>query len=428
MAQGQTRESVKMALDTLRTNKLRSGLTILGIVIGVTTVITISSVINGLNNRVSDWVSSLGSNVFWVFHMPVIGVRPTTEQLTRKKLNLDDVLALRTLPHVVAADGGYQHVKPQFRVGDVAVKYNGKKVAGTILQGSTAEVADRHRPRPFSRAACTPTRRTSAPRTCACSATTPGRSSSATRPPSARKSPSRPASTPSSACWTSASSLSAAARTPNDNVVYFPLGTFHNLHPEDKDMWVSVKYDDPKNKALVEEEIREMLRIRRKVKVEAPDDFEIFGPDSLTKLWGQLTGGLVAFMIAVSSVGLMVGGVGVMNIMLVSVTERTREIGVRKAIGATKQTILTQFTTEAVTLCAVGGVVGVIGGRRAHLDRLLPAHRPARHALHDVGAHRLRRLLRHRPDLRHLSRMEGRQSRPHRSAAVRVRQLLATSL
>src|SRR3984957_7974024 len=106
MAQGQTHKSVKMALDTLRTNKLRSGLTVLGIVIGVTTVITISSVINGLNNRVSDWVSSLGSNVFWVFHLPVIGVQPTLEQLARKKLTLDDVSALRMLPHVVAADGG----------------------------------------------------------------------------------------------------------------------------------------------------------------------------------------------------------------------------------------------------------------------------------------------------------------------------------
>jgi len=151
-------------------------------------------------------------------------------------------------------------------------------------------------------------------------------------------------------------------RNQADNTAYFPLGTFHNLHPEDKDMWVSVKYDDPKNKSLVEEEIRERLRILRKVRVDKPDDFEIFGPDSLSKLWTQLTGGLVLFMIAVSSVGLMVGGVGVMNIMLVSVTERTREIGVRKAIGATRRTILTQFTTEAVTLCAIGGVVGILLG------------------------------------------------------------------
>ena len=104
MAQGQTGESVRMALDTLRTNKLRSGLTILGIVIGVTTVITISSIINGLNNRVSDFANSLGTNVFWVFHLPFGVEKLTSEELTRKKLTLDDVLAVRELPHVVAAD------------------------------------------------------------------------------------------------------------------------------------------------------------------------------------------------------------------------------------------------------------------------------------------------------------------------------------
>ena len=104
MARGQTRESIRLALDTLKTNKLRSGLTILGIVIGVTTVIVISSVINGLNKRVNDWITSFGTNVIWVFHMPMIGVRPTTEMLTRKKLTIDDALSLRSLPHVVASD------------------------------------------------------------------------------------------------------------------------------------------------------------------------------------------------------------------------------------------------------------------------------------------------------------------------------------
>ena len=358
---GQTRESVKMALDTLRSNKLRSGLTILGIVIGVSTVIAISSVISGLNNRVSDWVSTLGSNVIWVFHMPVIGVRPTAEMLARKKLTLDDVLALRKLPHVVAADGSYQHVKPQFRVGDVSVKYNGNKVAGTILTGSTAEVGDvidlsfaqgrMYTDEEDKRAAHVVILGYDTWQELFGSEPAVGKEVAI-----------------ESGLYTVIGVLDkrkqpfGGGKNPADNQVYFPLGTFHNLHPEEKDMWVSVKYDDAKNKALVQEEVRELLRIRRKVHVDKPDDFEIFGPDSISRLWDQLTTGLVIFMIAVSSVGLMVGGVGVMNIMLVSVTERTREIGVRKAIGATKRTILTQFTTEAITLCSIGGAAGILLG------------------------------------------------------------------
>ena len=361
MMHGQTREAARLALDTLRSNKLRSGLTVLGIVIGVATVITISSVINGLNKRVSDFVSSMGSNIIWVFHMPVIGVRPTMEQLSRKKFTVEDVMALRTLPHVVASDGGLQHVKSQFRVGDVAVKYNGKKVSGTILQGATAQVSIVYDLTMVEGRMWTDQEDARHDHVCVLGHDTWedlfGVESAIGKQV-----------TVESGLYTVIGVLDkqkqifGGGKNPQDNQVYFPLGTFHYLHPEDKDLWVSVKYDDPKNKSLVQEEVRELLRIRRKVKVQADDNFEIFGPDSLTKLWGQLTGGLVLFMIAVSSVGLLVGGVGVMNIMLVSVTERTREIGVRKALGASRRNVMTQFTTEAITLCAAGGAIGVVTG------------------------------------------------------------------
>jgi putative ABC transport system permease protein len=151
-------------------------------------------------------------------------------------------------------------------------------------------------------------------------------------------------------------------KNPNDSYAYFTISTFKKLHPEILDYWLSAKFDDQKNKSLVTDEIREVLRRRRKVRNEQPDNFAIFSSDSITKLWNQITGSLFLLMFGLSAVGLMVGGVGVMNIMLVSVTERTREIGVRKAIGATRQTILLQFTLEAIVLCAVGGVIGICAG------------------------------------------------------------------
>ncbi len=377
MARGQTRESVKLALDTVKTNKLRSGLTILGIVIGVTTVITISSVINGLNNRVTDWVSSLGSNVFWIFHLPLIGVRPTSEMLTRKKLTIEDVLALRTLPHVVGADGAYQHINLRFRVGDVSVKYNGRKIAGTVLEGNTSALATTSDLTFREGRLFTDDEDQRRARVCVLGHDTWEELFG--EEPAVGKEVNI-----ETGLYTVIGVLDkrkapfGSGRNQADNMVFFPLGTFHNLHPEDRDMYIGVKYDDPKNKSLVEEEIREMLRIRRKVKVEAEDNFAIFGPDSLTKLWSQLTGGLVMFMIAVSSVGLLVGGVGVMNIMLVSVTERTREIGVRKALGATKRALMVQFTTEAVTLSGVGGIFGVLlGAVLTWIVYLLPIGLPA---------------------------------------------------
>src|SRR5471030_1598535 len=136
------KETVTMALDTLRANKLRSGLTILGIVIGVMTVITISSVINGLNTSVSGMVESLGTNVLWVFRFPVIGVRPTTEMLTRKQLTYDDAMAIAELPHVVAVSPSLRYQNFQFNSGSVTVKYKQRKAENVSLEGDTTSSKD----------------------------------------------------------------------------------------------------------------------------------------------------------------------------------------------------------------------------------------------------------------------------------------------
>ena len=135
----QIREPVHMAMDQLRANKLRSGLTILGIVIGVVTVIAISSVINGLNNNVGDMVATMGTNVFWIFRFPVIATRPTTEMLTRKQLTYDDAMAIKELPHIVAVVPSLRYQDFQWDGGSVTVKAGKQKSEGVSLEGVTSD-------------------------------------------------------------------------------------------------------------------------------------------------------------------------------------------------------------------------------------------------------------------------------------------------
>ena len=356
------KETITISLDTLRANKLRSGLTVLGIVIGVLTVIIMSSVINGLNDSVNGIISQLGSNNLFIFRFPVFGSRPTLEELSRKQLTFDDMMSLQGLPHVVAASASLRYASfGDFgAAGMTTVKGGGNKQENVGLGGenfTSAIVNDWH--------------------------LASGRFFTEQEQERYAKVVILGHDTAETLFGTddaigkevTTSGITATVigvmdpvkgitpgKNPNDSFLYFPLTTFHYIHPEILDYWVSLKYDDAKNRALVEDEVRERLRVRRKVPVEKDDNFSIFGSDSLTRLWSQLTGGLFLLMFALSSVGLMVGGVGVMNIMLVSVTERTREIGVRKAIGATRRTILLQFTLEAMVLCAIGGFVGIALG------------------------------------------------------------------
>ena len=357
------KETVAMALDTLRTNKLRSGLTILGIVIGVMTVIVISSVVNGLNSSVAGLVESLGSNVLFVFRFPAFTGRPTTEMLSRKHMTYDDAVALRSLPHVLAVSPALQHTDNNApgRVGATSIKAGGKTMQNTMLTGNTPSQKDVNdldlrEGRFFNEGDLERAAKVTVLGYDTAEELFNGQSAVGKEV------------TVSGMVFTVIGVLEkqkqafGGGKNPQDNQAFFPITTFHYMHPEQLDYWLTLKYDDPKNRALVEDEMTELLRRRRKVTNERPDNFAIFGTDTLMRLWSQITGGLFLLLFSLSSVALLVGGVGVMNIMLVSVTERTREIGVRKAIGATRNTILTQFTLEAVTLCAVGGVIGLCFG------------------------------------------------------------------
>ncbi len=356
-----SKESIRLALDTLRKNKLRSGLTILGISIGISTVILISSAINGLNTNIDQFVRSLGTNDLWIFRFEPFGKRPSTEELNRKQLTYEDGIAMRSLPYVAAVDPGLTYQNFQLGIGNVSLKHGTHKIQNTILYGDTSAVKETNDIELLQgRMYTEPEEERSA------SVVVLGHDAAEDLFPD--ESPLGKDVECGGDIFTVIGVLDkqpqpfGSGRNTQDNSAYFPLGTFLKIHPEMKDFWITLKFDDPSHKAAVIEEVRELLRIRRRVRTEQDDNFAIFGPDTLTRLWNSLTGGLFLFMVAVSSVGLMVGGVGVMNIMLVSVTERTREIGIRKAIGATRKNILLQFTLEAVTLCAVGGLLGILAG------------------------------------------------------------------
>jgi len=159
-----------------------------------------------------------------------------------------------------------------------------------------------------------------------------------------------------------------------DKVVVVPYGAYRKHNPQDDENFIGAQAY-PGRKAQAEDEIIGLMRRRRGVAIDKPNNFAISSSEEIARQFRQITGAIAIAVVVISSIGLLIGGVGVMNIMLMSVTERTREIGVRKAIGARRRDIIRQFLTEAMTLTGAGGVIGVSlgGGISFLINKLLPS-------------------------------------------------------
>jgi len=355
-------EIVRMAIDTIRTNQLRSGLTVLGIVIGVAVVIGVSSIGRGLDDNVRDRLSTIGSNVIFAFHLePFTFGRMSDEMRARRELTMEDAEALQASPHIQSVAALMRVFRPEIGSGTYAVKFEGKKAKNTILEGDTPSIKDvEDLPLSSGRWFTEFDDEHRSPVIILCHDT--AQELFGEEDPIGKEVNVEGRLFQVIGTVGKIKSVFNRGRDPIDNRVLFPLRTFKTLHPEAKQHWIVVKATSHDDMPKAMDEMREVLRRRRKVAFDKPDNFAIFTSESITEVWNQITGGLFVGMFAISSVGLVVGGVGVMNIMLVSVTERTREIGVRKAIGARNRDILLQFTLEAIMLTAVGGVVGILAG------------------------------------------------------------------
>ena len=354
------RENLLLALDTLRTHKFRSFLTILGVLIGTTTVIAVTSIVAGLDKQLVDVAEQFGTRTLWVYKLQLGAPhRLSREERLRKPLSYEDAMAIKELcPSVETVSAELFREFGEFGVPPVTARYKGQDMIDALFVGVTAnhlqlinatqgegrfftDAEDLHRrdvavigngvhERFFAHV--DPIGKT---------ILVDGHSLEV--------------------IGTLTKFKSFLGDDQNDKAILIPYNSYKKVYPEAKDNFVCVLVK-PGQMEQAKSEVTELLRRRRHVKPSEPDNFGIASAESVISQFRQIISTVALVMVVISSIGLLVGGIGVMNIMLVSVTERTREIGVRKAIGARRSDITWQFLLEAMTLTASGGIIGILVG------------------------------------------------------------------
>lgn len=343
-------EPAIIAMQTIRAHKLRTFLTLLGVILSVCTLIIVVGLIEGTNRYIQDRVANMGSNVFLVLRFPIITDAQEFVKALRRNKNVtwDDYVALRDnlkFPKNVGVESrsmgtvrsGTQNLEDVSIRGATAsigemdveepatgryivegdsqhramVTFIGSEVANKLFPGvdpigHTLEIAGL----PFEVVGV-------------------------------------------------AKPIGTVLGQSQDNFAYMPIETFLKIYGSNRSLSINIQASGAEWMARTQEEARVLMRARRHLRQNEEDSFGIIGSESLMSLWNQLTGAIAASMLGIVSVFLVIGGVVIMNVMLASVTERTREIGIRKSVGARRRDILMQFLVEASVMSGFGGAIGI---------------------------------------------------------------------
>jgi putative ABC transport system permease protein len=343
-------ETFRLALDALRAHKLRSFLTLLGVILAVATLVAVMSVVAGLNFYVADRVANLGANVYLVDRFGIITSQDAWVKAQKRPLvTLEEYQRLResmkTAANVAATDDRVMDV----RSGNILLE-------SSDLTGVTPNYAEirnmnlgagrfltegddlHHSPVCFI-------------------GTDVLKKFFPTVDPIGKT---IRAGTNTYEVVGVATEIGSAFGQSQDNYILIPFSTYYkDWHKQNDWLTIFIQAQNAEVMQASEDEARMFMRAWRHLPYDAPDNFAVFGSASIMALWNQITGNLFAVAVALTAVFLVVGGIVIMNIMLASVTERTREIGLRRSLGARRKHIILQFMTESAVLAAVGGMMGL---------------------------------------------------------------------